>query len=96
MIFIVKLTYTVPKERLGAHLESHKQWLFEGIASGKILAAGPAEDGKGGFVIAHCADRDALAALLAGDAFLVAGVATASVDAFNPQLHAQLWPAHWR
>lgn len=96
MIFIVKLTYTVPKESLGAHLEAHKQWLFDGIASRQILAAGPAEDGKGGIVIAQCADRDALAALLAGDAFLVSGVATASVDAFSPQLHAQFWPEHWR
>ncbi len=96
MIFIVKLTYTVPKDSLGAHLESHKQWLSDGIASRQILAAGPAEDGRGGIVIAHCADRDALAELLASDAFLVTGVATASVDAFSAQLHAQFWPEHYR
>lgn len=96
MIFIVKLTYTVPKESLGLHLDSHKQWLADGIESQQILAAGPTEDGTGGVVIAHCVDRDALSRLLAGDAFLITGVATASVEAFTPQLHSQRWPENWR
>ena len=96
MIFIVKLTYTAPKESLGVHLEAHKQWLRDGIASQQILAAGPAHDGRGGVVIVHCTDREALAALLAGDAFLVTGVATAAVEAFSPQLQSPLWQAHWR
>ncbi len=48
MLYVVTLTYSKPKGDRGCTSDTHKAWLVRYITSGKILTAGPMENGAPG------------------------------------------------
>ncbi|WP_332117962.1 YciI family protein [Azorhizobium caulinodans] len=95
MLYVVTLTYSKPKEVVAAHLDTHKAWLVRYITSGKILAAGPMENGSAGIIIAACESRHGLDALLQEDSFYQNDLVEYDVRAFSPALRAEPFPAEW-
>lgn len=91
MLFFVTLTYARPMEEVTEHLGSHRTWLNEQIQAGRIVVAGPLDDRSGGVLLADCADRAALDAMLAEDSFQVHHLVDTRVQGF---LAAQRSP-HW-
>jgi uncharacterized protein YciI len=83
-MFVVTLTYTAPIERIDELLIEHRAWLDRQYAEGVLLASGPQQPRVGGILLARAADRAALEAVLAGDPFRKAGVATYGVVEFDP------------
>lgn len=73
-MFILTLTYTVPLDAVDAHIAPHMAWVAEGYEKGIFLASGRKEPRTGGVILAH-GQRDGLAALVATDPFVIAGVA---------------------
>ncbi len=95
MIYAILLTYTRPIEEVNQHLEPHKAWLVENVRQGRVIFAGPLESKTGGMVLACCADRDALEAMMAQDAFILHKVASYEAVACVPALASAEFPAHW-
>ncbi|MFC1414167.1 YciI family protein [Streptacidiphilus sp. N1-12] len=83
-MFVVTLTYTAPIERIDALLTEHRAWLDRQYAAGVLLASGPQLPRVGGIMLARAADRAALDAVLDGDPFRQADVATYHIVEFDP------------
>jgi uncharacterized protein YciI len=95
MIYTVFLTYTRPPAEAAVHLDAHKAWLAAHVRAGRILLAGPLDPPTGGLILAACADRAALDALMARDPFIAHGVAAYEAHACAPALVAADFPARW-
>ncbi|MGM9491955.1 YciI family protein [Ideonella sp. YS5] len=91
MLFFVTLTYVRPAEEVAEHLGTHKDWLDQQISAGRIVVAGPLEDRSGGALLADCADRGALDAMLAQDSFQVHRLVQTRVQVFQAALHSPSW-----
>lgn len=95
MLFVVTLTYVRPMPEIQAHLETHRHWLAQYVASGHILAAGPLASGTGGIVIAHGEDQSELDAMIREDSFHVHQLVEYGIQAFSPAMRAQAFPSAW-
>lgn len=95
MIYAVLLTYIRPLEEVSRHLEPHKAWLVDNVRQGHVIFAGPLESKGGGLILASCADREALEAMMEEDAFIVHKVASYQVHACAPALASAEFPIHW-
>lgn len=92
MLYFVTLIYARPADDIKAHLTTHRDWLDEQVRAGRILVAGPLDDRSGGVLLADCADRVALDAMLALDSFQVHDLVETRVQAFQPALRGPRWP----
>lgn len=95
MLYVVTLNYTRPEAEIAAHLESHKAWLVTNMKSGKIIAAGPLEGGKGGVVVVNADSRAELDDLLATDSYAENNLVRADILAFTPALRVADFSAAW-
>lgn len=95
MIHVVTLTYLRPLEEIERHLDAHKVWLIDNVKQGKLILAGPKEDRTGGLLLATCADRKQLDAMMAQDPFIDSGVACYEAYACVPALASLQFPPHW-
>lgn len=82
-MFVVIITYTEPLERVQEFVPEHRAWLDRCYEAGELLASGPQSPWVGGVLLAKAEDRAALEAVLAGDPFKKAGVATYELVEFT-------------
>ncbi len=82
-MFVVMLNYLRSLAEVDLHLEAHKAYLEEQYASGNFLLSGPKEPRTGGVILARAATLDELHAILAGDPFLVHGIAAVEIVQFT-------------
>lgn len=95
MLFAITLSYTRPLEEIQAHLEAHKEWLFKYAQAEAILFAGPLQQGKGGFILAHGEDLAGIQKMIADDPFNIHRLATFEVDICDPAIRAHAFPQQW-
>jgi uncharacterized protein YciI len=95
MLFIVTLAYRRPPAELEAHLDAHRRWLATHMRAGHFIAAGPLEPKTGGLIVAHGESREAIAALLADDPFVIHALVDAHVLACTPAMRHAEFPERW-
>jgi uncharacterized protein YciI len=79
---LIVLTYVKPLDEVDARLPAHGAWLREEFRQGRFLVAGRRNPRTGGVIVAR-GEREAVEALAATDPFVISGVATAEVIAFD-------------
>jgi len=87
-MYLVKITYAAPMDEINKHIPAHRDWLMANVQAQRFIVAGPLEDRSGGLILAHCASRAELEAILAQDAYHQHQVATYEVLAFDAILRA--------
>lgn len=95
MLFAIKLQYTRPIEEIQSHLDAHKAWLIKYTKSGVILFAGPVPQGNAGFILAHAGDVTVIKSMIAEDPFDIHRLVTFEINACDPALRAEDFPARW-
>jgi uncharacterized protein YciI len=96
-VYALLITYTAPMDRVDAHTADHRAYLDRWYASGHLLVSGRRSPPVGGVVIARFASPAELAAFVAGDPFVIAGVAAYETLAFAAAKHApeiRAWLQH--
>ncbi|WP_354637813.1 YciI family protein [Kitasatospora camelliae] len=81
-MFILELTYTAPLDRIDALLAEHVAWLQEHYAAGVFVASGRKVPRDGGVIVAVGGGRERIEGIVAGDPFVLAGVAAYRVTEF--------------
>nr|WP_299852934.1 YciI family protein [Sphingomonas bacterium] len=84
---LILLDYVKPLDEVDAQMTPHIAWIEAGFAHGVLLLAGRQDPRFGGVIIAQGAKAE-IEALAATDPFVISGVATARVIAFNPSFAA--------
>ncbi|CUA96447.1 YciI family protein [Thiomonas bhubaneswarensis] len=74
-MYAIILRYKVPLHEVDRHVDAHRAWLREHYAAGHFLLSGAQRPRVGGLILAAAMARAKLDAILAGDAFKMAGVA---------------------
>ncbi|WP_118180831.1 YciI family protein [Paraburkholderia phosphatilytica] len=82
-MYVVKLTYCAPLERVDAALEAHRAFLKRHFEAGVFLIAGPRIPREGGVILATGIDRAQLDAILATDPFAEQQLATYEITEFS-------------
>jgi uncharacterized protein YciI len=82
-MYVVKLTYQAPLERVDAALEAHRAFLIRHFEAGVFLIAGPSIPREGGVILAMGVDRTQLDAILATDPFAEQQLATYEITEFS-------------
>lgn len=83
-MFVVTLTFSHNKDRAGALMEGHKAWIQRGFDQGLFLMVGSLQPNKGGAIIAHDVEKDALETFVAEDPFVAERVVTADILEITP------------
>lgn len=86
-MFVVKLTYTAPLERIDAAMRDHVAFLEECYAAGVFLASGRQVPRVGGVILATAPSKTDLAEILAHDPFLRDGLASCEIVEFRTSLY---------
>lgn len=85
-MWIVELSFTDEPERLAAR-PAHRDRLAELHRTGAVRIAGPLADDSGAVIVLDVADRHAVDAILAADAYVTTrGVTIASIREWSPFL----------
>jgi uncharacterized protein YciI len=87
-MFIVLLTYKADLAELDKHLDAHRAWLHEGVASGRLMVAGRLVPRTGGAMFVRAADRAEAEAWLRTDPFAIADVADYQLLEYDPTVIA--------
>ena len=87
-MFIVLLTYKADLAELDKHLDAHRAWLREGVASGRLMVAGRLVPRIGGAMFVRAADRAEAEAWLRTDPFAIADVADYQLLEYDPTVIA--------
>jgi uncharacterized protein YciI len=87
-MFIVLLTYKADLAELDKHLDAHRDWLREGVASGRLMVAGRLVPRTGGALFVRAADKAEAQAWIDTDPFAVAGLADYQLLEFDPTVIA--------
>nr|WP_198980550.1 YciI family protein [Herbaspirillum sp. ASV7] len=95
MIFTVIMTYLRPLDEVNLHLDTHKAWLANNVKAGRVILAGPQGDGRGGLVLAACADLNELNAMMNQDSFIHHGVASYEAYSCKPALASLDFAHKW-
>ncbi len=82
-MFVIELTYTAPLTAIDAAMKTHVAWLDRNYASGTFIASGRKVPRDGGIILATCASRATLEALVAEDPFVAGSLATARLIEFR-------------
>lgn len=86
-MIVVSLNYVVDVSRIDAARPAHVEWLKQGLADGKLLAAGRKVPMTGGLLIAR-GTIDDVRAWCATDPFAVQGLAEYDFTEVAPSLFA--------
>ena len=88
-MLVVSSRYTRPLEDVDRVREDHLEWIGEQVAAGRVLAAGRQTPPAGAVILLKGVAREDVPALVAGDPYVVAGVAEYEVAAeFSPGIVA--------
>lgn len=83
-MFVILLTFSANRAQAGEHMEAHKAWIREGLDDGVFQLVGSLLPSAGGAIIAHGEDREAIAARVARDPFVVQDVVAAAIHEISP------------
>ena len=88
-MFVISITYTKPASEIDALLTAHKKFLNQQYAEGVFLMSGRKVPRTGGIILADCADRAEMEAIIELDPFYTAGVAEYDIIEFVPSMTAE-------
>ena len=91
-MFVIELTYTAPLTAIDAAMKPHVAWLDRHYKSRTFIASGRKIPRDGGIILATCASRATLEAIVAEDPFVAGGLATARVIEFRTSQRADDLP----
>lgn len=83
MKYVALLTIVNPELNQQAR-PNHLKYISDLYENGKVFAAGPFPDGKGGLVIYECETEDEAMALAGSDPVVTSGARTVEVRAWTP------------
>ena len=82
-MLIASSRFITDPSRAEPHRQAHIDWVEQHIGEGLFLFAGPKADKSGGIILAKGNDRDRLAAILAEDSWVQAGIVENEIIAFD-------------
>jgi len=88
-MFVISITYTRPAADIDSLLTAHKKFLNQQYADGVFLMSGRKVPRTGGIILADCADRADMEAIMELDPFYIAGVAEYELIEFVPSMTAE-------
>lgn len=83
-MFVVTLTFSDNRDRAAELMAGHRDWIQRGFDQGLFLMVGSLQPNRGGAIIAHDTDRDALEAFVGEDPFVVERVVSADILEITP------------
>ncbi|WP_417465330.1 YciI family protein [Kordiimonas sp.] len=83
-MYIILLTFSDNKASAAKHMDGHKSWIKKGIEDGIFLIVGSLQPNRGGAIIAHNIEADALAHRIKEDPFVVDNVVKAEIMEVTP------------
>jgi len=83
-MFVVLLKFSSDKDRAGALMEGHWQWLQRGFDDGIFVLAGNLEPRRGGGIVAHNITLPELQGRLNDDPFVAENVVSAEILEIAP------------
>jgi len=90
-MYVVTLSFADNKARASELMEGHKAWIQRGFDQGLFLMVGSLQPNRGGGILAHGADREALEAFVAEDPFVAENVVAVDILEITPaRLDARL------
>lgn len=92
-MFVALSTYVKPLDDVDATREMHLEWVAGQYRSGHLLVSGRRSPAVGGVIVGRAASFEAFRDLLAGDPFVIEGLATYEVVEFEPTAAAFDSPA---
>ncbi|OOC12608.1 hypothetical protein BM451_15555 [Dickeya dadantii] len=95
MLHAITLEYSSTKHELEKHIDAHKKWLADNIKQGRVVFAGPLEDGTGGFILAYASDSAAVTAALSDDPFVNLGLVRVDIKTIEPAICSGHFHAGW-
>lgn len=95
MLHAVTLIYLTKPDVISAHLDAHKQWLVRGFKEGRIIFAGPLNNGSGGYILFQGENVSDIHNFLQDDPFIIHDIVDAEVVSLEPALCAQDFPTKW-
>lgn len=84
-LFVIDLTYNTSLEIIDPLVAPHMAFIERGYAAGLFLASGAKVPRTGGIIIARGRTHEEIEALITGDPFHMAGVASYQITEFNPK-----------
>jgi len=88
-MFIVLLRFSTNRDKAGAFMDAHRDWITRGFEDGVFLLAGTLQPGVGGGILAGNASLEELRARVNDDPFVAADVVTAEVLEIAPSRAAE-------
>ena len=83
-MLIVFLKFSANKQRAGALMQGHNEWIRSGLADGVFLLVGSLQPGLGGAIVAHQTTREELELRLQSDPFVAENVVTVELFEVSP------------
>jgi len=83
-MYVVTLTFSENKARVGELMEGHKAWIQRGFDRGLFLMVGSLQPNRGGGILAHGTDLETLESFVAEDPFVAEKVVTAEILEITP------------
>ncbi|ACT05830.1 YCII-related [Dickeya chrysanthemi Ech1591] len=95
MLHAITLEYAGTKHELEKYIDAHKKWLAENIKQGRVVFAGPLEDGTGGFILAYGTESAAVVEMLSDDPFVHQGLVRVEIKTIEPAICSGHFYAGW-
>ena len=92
-MFVALSTYVASLDDVDATRDRHLTWVAEQYDSGHLLVSGRRNPAVGGVIVGRAPSADAFRDLLAGDPFVIDGLAKYEVVEFEPTAAALGAPA---
>ena len=83
-MFVVCLKFSDNKDKAGAFMEGHKEWLERGFDDGVFLLAGSLQPDPGGGIVAHNTSLPDLQSRVNDDPFVAEKVVSAEILEITP------------
>ncbi len=88
-MFIVLLRFSTNRDKAGAFMDAHRDWITRGFEDGVFLLAGTLQPGVGGGILAGEASLEELQARVNDDPFVAADVVKAEILEMAPSRAAE-------
>jgi uncharacterized protein YciI len=82
--YLIEITYRVSVEKLGDHIQNHRNFLQKGYDEGLLLMSGPQVPPLGGLVIGRFSGLNEVHAFFERDPYQQLNLATYRILEFNP------------
>jgi uncharacterized protein YciI len=88
-MFIVLLRFSTNRDKAGAFMDAHREWITRGFEDGVFLLAGTLQPGVGGGIVAGNTSRADLQERVNDDPFVAAEVVSAEILEMAPSRAAE-------